>query len=264
LRLGPLPEVPSIALGSGEVTLASLTAAFGAFPGKGVVRRPILISRVEDSEGQVLWTEAGDPHQAMSEVTAFLVSSMLQDVVNAGTASRARSLGFTLPAGGKTGTTNDYMDSWFVGFTPRVVTGVWVGFDQPQPIMPEGYAADIAVPVWAELMKAATAGHKPEWLTRPEGIVAQTVCRVSGKLAVEGCSAVEVTNDAGEVEVRSMAYTEFFRRGTAPTDYCPLHSAAPDTGAEDPGGERKPGFWSRLLGLGRKDEKPAPSKPPPQ
>lgn len=129
--------------------------------------------------------------------------------------------------------------------------------------MPEGYAADIAVPVWTELMKAATAGHKPEWLPRPEGLVAQVVCRMSGKLAVEGCSAVEAVNDLGEVSVRSMAYTEFFRRGEAPADSCPLHAAdAPPTDAEAPGGEQKPGFWSRLFGRGDGEKKPQePPKP---
>ncbi len=226
LQLGPMPEVPAIALGAGEVTLASLTAAFGAFASQGLMRKPVLVTLVEDSDGQVLFREDTPPRRAMTEQTAFLVASMLQDVINGGTAYRARTLGFLLPAAGKTGTTNDYMDGWFVGFTPSVAGGVWVGFDQPQPIMPDGYAGEVAVPVWTALMKVVTAGHKPEWLPRPEGIVAQTLCRMSGRLAVEGCSQVEVTNDLGEVEVKSMAYTEFFRRGTAPTEPCPLHGAA--------------------------------------
>lgn len=268
LQLGPLPEVPSIALGSGEVTLASLTAAFGAIAHQGLVRRPTLITVVEDSDGQVLFRDDTQPRRAMSEQTAFLMASMLQDVINAGTASRARSLGFTLPAAGKTGTTNDYMDAWFVGFTPSVVAGVWVGFDQPQSIMPDGYAGDVAVPVWADLMKVATAGHKAEWLPRPEGIVAQTVCRMSGKLAVEGCSAVEVTNDLGEVDVKSMAYTEYFRRGTAPQDTCPLHAqtaevALEEAEAEAAEGERKRGFWKRLFGIGRDPAPEPPKKPEP-
>jgi penicillin-binding protein 1A len=223
LRLGPLPAVPSIALGAGEVTLEALTAAYGAFAAGGVLRRPILVRRVEDSDGAVLFEDNGDPQQAMSEVTAYLVSSMLQDVINAGTGARARGLGFSLPAAGKTGTTNDYMDAWFVGFTPRVVTGVWVGFDQPEPIMDGAYAGEVAVPLWTELMKAAAAGHKSEWLARPEELVPATICRLSGQLATPACSTVEVTNDLGEVEVKSMAYTEFYRRGSAPSATCPLH-----------------------------------------
>ena len=82
----------------------------------------------------------------------------------------APALGFTLPAAGKTGTTNDFNDAWFVGFTPKLVTGVWVGFDQPQTILPNGFAGDVAVPVWATFMKVATRGDKPEWLTPPPGV----------------------------------------------------------------------------------------------
>ena len=82
----------------------------------------------------------------MTDATASLMSSLLADVVNSGTAARARGLGFTLPAAGKTGTTNDFNDAWFVGYTPKLVTGVWVGFDQPRTILPNGFAADVAVP----------------------------------------------------------------------------------------------------------------------
>ena len=111
-------------------------------------------------------------HRAVSEATAFLMSSMLADVINAGTAYRARQTGFSLPAAGKTGTTNDYVDAWFVGFTPHLVTGVWIGFDQPSTIIANGYAGDLAVPVWASFMKMATKGDKPDWFERPSNIVA--------------------------------------------------------------------------------------------
>ena len=84
------------------------------------------------------------------------MASMLADVINAGTAYRARQIGFMLPAAGKTGTTNDYHDAWFVGFTPQLVTGVWIGFDQPKTIIRNGYAGEVAVPFWAGFMKAAT------------------------------------------------------------------------------------------------------------
>ena len=96
----------------------------------------------------------------------------------------ARSLGFTLPAAGKTGTTNDFNDAWFVGFTPTLVAGVWVGFDQPQTILPNGFAADVAVPIWATFMKAATKGDKPAGSRRPPGIVdgdASAGCRESSR-----------------------------------------------------------------------------------
>ena len=124
LGVGPVPGVPSLALGSGEVTLMSMSAAFAAFAHDGIVPDPLLISRVVDVNGQVLFTAAPSSHQALSPSTAFLMSTMLADVINSGTAWSARREGFTLPAAGKTGTTNDYHDAWFVGCTPKIVTGV--------------------------------------------------------------------------------------------------------------------------------------------
>ena len=154
------------------------------------------------------------------------MSSMLADVINAGTAYRARQAGFTLPAAGKTGTTNDYIDAWFVGFTPHLVTGVWVGFDQPRRSSSNGYAGDLAVPIWASFMKVATKGDKPDWFDRPSNVVGVNVCRVSGKLPNDGCDSVEVVNRDGGTESRSMIYTEYFVNGTQPTDVCPLHPSA--------------------------------------
>src|SRR5207247_7539901 len=113
--------------------------------------------------------------RAISETTAFLMSTMLADVINAGTGARARSLGFTLPAAGKTGTTNDFNDAWFVGFTPKLVTGVWVGFDQPHTILPNGFAATIAVPIWAKFMRIATRGDAPGGFTPPPPVTAAEV-----------------------------------------------------------------------------------------
>jgi membrane carboxypeptidase/penicillin-binding protein len=147
---------------------------------------------------------------------------MMADVINAGTATRARQLGFTLPAAGKTGTTNGFNDAWFIGFTPALVTGVWVGFDQPHTILPNGFAADVAVPVWAKFMKIATKADKPEWFPTPAGVTTANVCRLSGRLPTEGCTDVEV-DDHGQLVRRSMVYTEYFARGTQPTTYCDLH-----------------------------------------
>ena len=97
--------------------------------------------------------------------------------------TRRAADGFTLPAAGKTGTTNDYIDAWFVGFTPSLVAGVWVGFDQPQTIISGGYAGELAVPVWADFMKAATKGQKPVWLKPPDDVVAvkSAACRAGGR-----------------------------------------------------------------------------------
>ena len=225
LNVGTPPSVPSLALGTSDVTLLSLTSAYGAFADAGVVRQPVFVRRVEDSDGKVLYQDPGKADHAVSESTAFLMSSMLADVVNAGTAYKARQAGFTLPAAGKTGTTSDYVDAWFVGYTPHLVSGVWVGFDQPKTIIRNGYAGDLAVPIWATFMKVATKGDKPEWFDRPSNVVAVSVCRMSGKLPNAGCDNVQVVGDDGHVDTRSMVYTDYFVRGTQPTSTCPLHPA---------------------------------------
>jgi penicillin-binding protein 1A len=242
MGVGDVPSVPSLALGSGEVTLQSLTAAYAAFANRGVVPKPVLVRRVEDREGHVLFAAEEKGDRAITEVTAYLMANMMADVINAGTAARARTLGFTLPAAGKTGTTNDYNDAWFVGFTPSLVAGVWVGFDQPHTILPGGFAADVAVPLWASFMKTATKGAKPEWFQAPAGIVTANVCRMSGKLATEGCEHADVIDDDGHLTRRSLVYTEYFARGTQPTTTCDIHAsrgifgsiAAAITGAEKP------------------------------
>jgi penicillin-binding protein 1A len=223
LNVGTPPSVPSLALGASDVTLLSLTAAYGAFADKGIVHTPMLVRRVEDNDGKVLYENQVKSQQAVSESTAFLMSSMLADVVNAGTAYKARQQGFTLPAAGKTGTTNDYVDAWFVGYTPHIVTGVWVGFDQPQTIIANGYGGDLSVPIWASFMKVATKGDKPDWIDRPSNVVGVNVCRLSGKLPNDGCGNVEVVSDDGTIDTKSMIYTDYFVRGTQPTTLCPLH-----------------------------------------
>jgi membrane carboxypeptidase/penicillin-binding protein len=295
-----VPSVPSLALGSGEVTLQSMTAAYASFANHGLVPQPLLIRRVEDRDGRVLYEAQDSSTRAISDTTAFLMSTMLADVVNAGTAARARSLGFTLPAAGKTGTTNDFNDAWFVGFTPTLVAGVWVGFDQPRTILPNGFAADIAVPLWAKFMKAATRADKADWLTAPDGVTTMNVCRVSGKLPSDGCQDVEVVSKDGQLERRSMIYTEYFAEGTEPTALCDVHpthglatkiaglfgreekvpaprvedtglppatATAATTGARDAEAapeapKKKRGFWSRLFGSGKDDDKRTDEKPP--
>jgi penicillin-binding protein 1A len=245
LAIGTPPSVPSLALGAGVVTLDAMTSAFGAFANQGLVREPVLIRRVEDSEGNVLFKDEREPSRAVTESTAFLMANMLADVVNAGTGYRARREGFILPAAGKTGTTNDYVDAWFVGFTPSLVTGVWIGFDQPRTILREGYAGDLAVPLWARFMKVATRGAKAEWIDRPANVVGVNICRVSGKLPNEGCSSVAVEASDGTVRTQSLVYTDYFVRGSQPGDVCPLHPA--------------PSFLQRLagaFGMGGSDAQP--------
>ena len=224
LDLGDQPAVPSLALGAGDVTLEAMTMAYGAFANGGQVRDPVFIRKVVDREGKVLFQAKDEPRKAIEPATAFFMADMLTDVINHGTAYGARAEGFRLPAAGKTGTTNDYKDGWFVGFTPSVVAGVWVGFDNPKTIFNGGYAAQVAVPIWARFMRDATRGHKAEWLERPTDIVPVAMCSVSGKLATEGCrTGGYAYDDAGNAVQKSYVVTQYFRKGAMPTTYCDLH-----------------------------------------
>ena len=231
LGLGDVPGVPSLALGSGEVTLLSMTAAYATFANTGMRPEPIMIRRVETTEGEVLFTSSPHAERAVSEATAFLITNMMADVVNSGTGWQARNVGFTLPAAGKTGTTNEYRDAWFVGYTPHLATGVWVGYDQPRTIMRDGYAGDLAVPLWGRFMSAATRGDKPDTFKAPRAVTSATICRITGKRATGDCYGAESIDRNGHVVAGQSVYTEYFVRGSEPEDYCPFHKrmVAPPT-----------------------------------
>jgi 1A family penicillin-binding protein len=208
-----MPPVPSLALGSGEVTMLSLVSAYGAFANEGTLVTPSLIRRVTSSSGTLLFESRPTSAEAVRPETAFLVNSMLQDVVNAGTGAAVRSLGFRLPAAGKTGTTNEYRDAWFIGYTPKLVTGVWVGYDKPRTIVRGGYAAQLAVPLWTRFMLAATRDDQPVAFRSPGNITGVAICPLSGKVATAACYG----------DHSMSVYTEYFVRGTEPLDYCPYH-----------------------------------------
>ena len=210
--LEELPRVPSLALGTGEVSLLNLTSAYTAFANGGVLQSPVFVRRVEDPNGRVLYRGDSIGRRVLSESTAFLMASMLSDVVNHGTGYTARQTGFTLPAGGKTGTTDDHADAWFIGFTPRLAAGVWVGFDRPQPIGRRAFASVVAVPAWARFMKDATLGSKAEWITRPSGVIHIRRCKESGGLATEYC------------ELHSDVVDDYVTVGRGP-DLCILHNS---------------------------------------
>jgi 1A family penicillin-binding protein len=189
-RLGiesPLPVVPSLALGTGGVTLLELTAAYTAFANRGVTSLPRLFTRVDDSAGVAIFHNTERHTQALTEATAFMMSSMLADVVSGGTGTGVRAAGLALPAAGKTGTTDDYADAWFIGYTPSIVTGVWFGLDRPAPIMARGFGGTVAVPAWAAFMKIATRDAKPEWYEMPSGVEKVAMCRLSGLRATDAC-----------------------------------------------------------------------------
>lgn len=237
-RLGissPLPAVPSLALGTGEVTLLDLTSAYGAFANNGVVAPHTLITRIEDRKGNLIWQSSLDkhPYRAVRAGTAYLISSMMADVMNRGTGSRARAEGFTLPAAGKTGTTDDYGDAWFVGYTPNLVAGVWFGYDEKKTIMKRGFAGTVAVPAWARFMKKATEFHGRDWFEMPLDVERIRVCRTSGMRASHECRSV-VSEDG-----RSNVYEDYYLTGTGPYESCiGAHtddaglSPAPDRGSD--------------------------------
>jgi penicillin-binding protein 1A len=154
-----IPPYLPVALGSAEVTLFEQTAAFSVFPNDGVRLAPRYLTRVTDYEGRVLEETYPDVKDAVSSRTARTMTSMLQSVVQSGTARAAASL--KLPLAGKTGTTNDFTDAWFVGFSPGVTTGVWMGFDEKKTLGAKESGARAALPIWIDFMKVALAGKDP-------------------------------------------------------------------------------------------------------
>ena len=212
----PTPSIPSLALGTAEVSLIDLTSVYGVFADNGTLMPRTLISRVEDSAGDILWQPSSPPQQVLHPATAFLMSSMLADVINRGTGSEARGRGFKLPAAGKTGTTTDAADAWFIGYTPNLVAGVWFGRDQPEEIVPRASAAKVAVPAWARFMKAATANHRPDWYQPPSSLEKVPICQVSGMRATQACRLAAANRQGAVID-------DFFPKGTAPREPCSVH-----------------------------------------
>ena len=261
-RLGiesELPAVPSLALGTGGLTLLELTSAYLPFANEGMWVKPTFIRRVEDKNGQVIWSAPNIAHQAISTSTAYLMSSMLRDVIAGGTGYLARSMGFKRPAAGKTGTTDDFEDAWFIGYTPRLVTGVWFGFDRPRTIFTDAFAGVVAVPAWTRFMLKATASDPNEWYKQPADVEKLTICRLSGQLATEECKhPVDLTRVAAGLQAGGPwpdtilpgiqlpvpdgrepgVYQDYFAIGTGPTELCPIHHHAVD--AVSPAGALQP------------------------
>jgi penicillin-binding protein 1B len=207
-RLGvgnPPRPFPSIALGVFEATPIEVATAYTIFPNLGVERPLVPIIRVE-SGGHDVTKPPPAPRAVARRETTYLVTSMLESVVDEGTAASVRAAGFRLEAGGKTGTTNDLRDAWFVGFTPELLAVVWVGFDDNQPVGLSG--AQAALPIWTPFMTRALAGHRSVPFDVPDGVTFADICSATGKLAGSRCPAV---------------VHEAFLAGTEPTEPCPLH-----------------------------------------
>ena len=149
------PRFPSICLGTFETNLKDLTAGYTTFATGGTRLQPFLIDRVTDSEGHVLYKSTRGRIPVLSAAAARMTTSLMEQVVERGTASRAHDFGLRGRAAGKTGTTNNFVDAWFVGFDSKLTCGVWVGFDQPRPIRPGGYGGALALPIWVDIIQAA-------------------------------------------------------------------------------------------------------------
>ena len=207
LGVGSQPKpFPSIALGVFEATPLEIATAYTIFPNLGLERRLRHVTTVTRGGSDITKPPAGEPTVIARPDTTYLVTDMLRSVLNEGTAASARSLGFTLDAAGKTGTTNDLRDAWFVGFTPELLTVVWVGFDDNQVVGLSG--AQAALPIWTQFMKNALAGRGSVLFQAPEGISWAEIDPVTGKLAAPFCPRI----------VNSP-----FLPGTEPPDSCEQH-----------------------------------------
>jgi penicillin-binding protein 1A len=159
---GNIPRYPSICLGSFESTLRNLTAAYTAFATGGERLQPHLIEQVTDAEGKVLYRATHGRIPALDPAAATSVTAIMTEVMTRGTAARSSSLGLKKPAAGKTGTTDHFADAWFLGFTEGLTCGVWVGFDHPKTIMHGGYGAELALPIWVDVMQSPAADRYAE------------------------------------------------------------------------------------------------------
>ncbi|MDG2303077.1 MAG: PBP1A family penicillin-binding protein [Candidatus Binatia bacterium] len=185
-----LPAVPSIVLGSAEVTPLEMVSAYGVLASGGIRAEPFTIRRVESREGQEILGEVPVFTRVVSPAEAFVVTHMMEGVLDVGTARGARKLGFGRPAAGKTGTTNEYRDAWFIGFTPDLLAGTWVGFDGDALLNLSGGRA--ALPIWTSFMQSATAASPERPFQAPAGVTLVEVDRRTGRPAVDDSDAMLV------------------------------------------------------------------------
>jgi penicillin-binding protein 1A len=194
-RMGITSRVPayeSLALGTVEVSPLELTSAYGVYCNDGVLVSPIAILRIEDKDGNVIEDNSPNKKEVLSKETAYLMTDLLKGGVNGGTGSIVRSF-YSGPCAGKTGTTNDYADAWFVGFTPQLVAGTWVGFDEPRIRLGSYYGAGgrAAAPIFGRFMQKTyedpAIGLPLEYFVQPEGIITDTICVDTKKKAREWC-----------------------------------------------------------------------------
>ncbi len=199
---GDMPRNLSIALGSFSITPLEMASVYNVFASSGMKSRPITIKYITDIKGRVLETNEPEPAQCISPQTAFLITSMMEDVVKYGTGWQAKALG--RPVAAKTGTTNDYKDAWFVGYTTNLVAAVWVGFDNARTLGSQETGGRAAAPIWTSFMSGA-AKEEPEEFASPEGIVSMNIDPKTGLLSQD-----------------DFAVKEYFKESTQPKQYTPV------------------------------------------
>ena len=203
--------VDAISLGTSEVYPIEVVSAYGTFANKGVYSRPLGILRIEDRFGNIIEEYEPDQEEVLSEETAYLMTNLMQTVLDQGTGGSARwKYHFYHPAAGKTGTTQGYSDAWFVGFTENIVAGVWFGVDDYSVSLGEKQSGTTAaLPAWANFMREAHKNLGISWndFKIPGGIIKFEICSVSKNRPVAVCPV--------EMEV--------FKKGTEPTRYCKIH-----------------------------------------
>lgn len=205
-----LPDYLPITIGAGEVTLLELTGAYQVFASGGVVRPPYAIEAIVGGDNRLIYQHPAEQERLMSRAVAYLITGALQGVLQYGTAASAGRLGLNFTAAGKTGTTDDYRDAYFMGYTRQLVTGVWVGFDKPETIGLTGAAA--ALPAWIHYMTNAVRQPALGFGPPPPGIAMLAIDPASGGIATPACPRVQMLP---------------FLEGTEPTHQCPLHGGIP-------------------------------------
>lgn len=197
---GDMPHDLTLALGSLSVTPFELSLYYSVFANGGMKVKPIAVKYISDAKGRILETNEPEAEEVVNPHTAFLITSMMEDVVKNGTGWRAKALG--RPVAGKTGTTNDYRDAWFVGYTTSIAASVWVGFDDARPLGYEETGARAASPIWVHFMKNVQTGENEEFPV-PEGIVTRSIDPATGLLARDESSGAK----------------EYFSEGTEPKQF---------------------------------------------
>jgi penicillin-binding protein 1A len=198
----------SLAFGTSEVTLLELTSAFATFPNMGTKIEPISIVSIKDSSGKIIEETSPNIQEVLKPETAYIMTSMLQSVINEGTAQGIRRLGFKYDCGGKTGTTDNQSDVWFIGFTSDLVCGIWVGFDDRRSLGNLITSSNTPVPIWAEFMLEVYKEKQPPNFSKPDNIVTVKIDPDTGLLAGNKCKKV---------------IEEVFIKGTEPTKVCNKH-----------------------------------------